>query len=200
MSHKKDLFTAIRQLTISGINPKMRENELWEEYGVMQALVVLDSSGFTRVTREKGILHFLTCIVQMRDIIRPIFHEHSCNTYRCEADNIYAEFDSPSQALEASLEANRALRENGLMLMGDEPFQVCIGIGYGLVLRSGTSDGCFGDEMNLASKLGEDTAEGREILLTKAAYAKLTEEQQKIFEKKEAQVSGVGFPYYLTKG
>ena len=44
---------------------------------------------------------------------------------------------------------------------------LCVGIGHGRVLKIGDSD-VFGHEVNLASKLGEDTAKGHEILVTRA--------------------------------
>ena len=43
-----------------------------------------------------------------------------------------------------------------------------MGIGYGPSLLVGDED-IFGNELNLASKLGEDMAEPNEILLTEAA-------------------------------
>lgn len=42
---------------------------------------------------------------------------------------------------------------------------LCVGLGYGDVLRIGDSD-VFGAEINAASKLGEDTAKAHEILVT----------------------------------
>ena len=42
---------------------------------------------------------------------------------------------------------------------------LCIGLGYGDMLRIGDAD-VFGAEVNAASKLGEDTAEAWEILVT----------------------------------
>jgi len=42
---------------------------------------------------------------------------------------------------------------------------LCVGIGFGDVLRIGDSD-VWGREVNAASKLGEDTAKSVEILVT----------------------------------
>jgi adenylate cyclase len=48
----------------------------------------------------------------------------------------------------------------------------CIGIGYGRVLRIGDHD-VFGAEVNAAAKLGEDTAQAWEILVTGAVAAEV---------------------------
>jgi class 3 adenylate cyclase len=45
---------------------------------------------------------------------------------------------------------------------------LCVGIGYGKVLRIGDED-VYGQEVNAASKLGEDTAKANEILVTDGA-------------------------------
>ena len=75
---------------------------------------------------------------------------------------------------------------------------VCIGIGYGKVLRGGAA-GVFGDEMNLASKLGEDTAEGGETLLTKNAYARVKKVSSVRFEEKRVAISGNDIRFYAAK-
>ncbi len=49
---------------------------------------------------------------------------------------------------------------------------------FGDVLRS-LSEGVFGNEMNLASKLGEDLAGNGEILLTESAYQEISDENRR---------------------
>ena len=49
---------------------------------------------------------------------------------------------------------------------------IAIGVGYGRILLVGDDD-AYGDEMNVACKLGEDLAEQGEILLTAAAHEAL---------------------------
>ena len=82
-----------------------------------------------------------------------------------------------------------------LKLSANEPFKICIGIGYGDVLCS-QNDGVFGDEMNLASKLGEDIACGEEILLTEAAHAHISDKYKNGFEYRNLVVSSVPISYY----
>ena len=44
---------------------------------------------------------------------------------------------------------------------------LCVGLGYGHMLRIGDAD-VYGAQVNAASKLGEDIAEAKEILVTRA--------------------------------
>ena len=49
---------------------------------------------------------------------------------------------------------------------------LCTGIGFGRLLRIGDQD-VFGAEVNAASKLGEDTAQSHEILVTDSVQRQL---------------------------
>lgn len=195
MTEKNDLFETIREHLKNNTDFHTMRIELWQRFGGRCATLVLDCCKFTRITQEAGIVHYLVCLLKLNDLIKPIFEKHGCCSYRCEEDNIYAEFKTPDQALAASLEANQAVKSAMLMLNDNEPFQICIGIGYGDVLCT-QNNGVFGDEMNLASKLGEDIAGGEEILLTEAAYASIDHKSKNEFKRKTTIVSNVPISYY----
>jgi class 3 adenylate cyclase len=196
MLNHKDIFIDLNTLIEREAElPEIKE-ELWKKYGTKSTMLILDSSGFTRVSKSHTIYHFLICLVKMRNIVHSVFQKYHCRNFYSISDNIYAEFDTPDVAFEASRDANRAIVEAELMLTEDEPFSICVGIGYGDVLRS-KSEGLFGDEMNLASKLGEDIANAGEILMTESAYGQLSEEYQTKFQKYQRTVAGVDIQYYL---
>ena len=69
-----------------------------------------------------------------------------------------------------------------------------MGIGYGRILNIADHD-LFGDEVNLASKLGEDIAGMGEILLTSAARAEIDDEAIQTPER-TISVSGISLTYY----
>jgi len=161
-------------------------------------MLVLDCCKFTRITQEAGIFHYLVSLLKRNDMIKPIFEKHGCLSCRSEEDNICAELKTPDQALAASLEANQAVKSAKLMRNDHEPFQICIGIGYGDVLCT-QNNGVFGDEMNLASKLGEDIAAGEEILLTEAAYAAIDHKYKNGYKRKSITISSVTISCYSLK-
>ncbi len=192
------LFRAIMRAGRAG---KIEETEaaLWERFGIECAVLVLDSTGFVRATRARGIVHFLNLFLRMRETVTPIFERNRCLAWRSDADNLFAEFAAVDHALKAASAAHLAVEEAGLMLDEGEPYRVCIGIGFGRVLKAGP-EGVFGGEMNLASKLGEDIAEGGETLLTENAYKHLPRRKAAAFEKRKSTVSGNSITYYAVRG
>ncbi|MCI0485870.1 MAG: adenylate/guanylate cyclase domain-containing protein [Blastocatellia bacterium] len=136
------------------------------------AILVLDMCGFSRLTIEYGIIHYLAMIRQMEVAATPAVIDNGGQVIKQEADNLFAIFDDPKHALEGALDIFRAIDAVNEVVPDERDIYGSIGIGYGDTLVIGDED-LFGVEMNLASKLGEDLAEKREILITPAAYQSL---------------------------
>lgn len=190
-----DPIDAIYELEQQGVDAADIRRRVWAQFGCTRAALVLDSTGFTRVTHAQGIVHYLALLGRLRELLHPVLEAHNCLRLRAETDNLYAEFADPERALDAAIAANEAVFDSGLMLNGSEPFGVCIGIGYGKMLLS-EREGLFGAEMNLASKLGEDIAQFREILLTAAAYEALPPQRRSGFEERFSGISGNAVSYH----
>lgn len=195
---QETLFSYLSKLDTSGKSRKELESETYDKFGQNLAVLCMDSTGFSRTVKKRGIVYYLSLIAKMRTIVTRAVEEFSALSHRGYADNYFAEFSTVHDAFCATLRANEEIRKAKLMLTKDEPYRVCSGIGYGHVLFS-HREGPFGDQMNLASKLGEDTAEGEEILLTPEALAQLTPEFQGHFTKKEFTISGLQEVYYATR-
>jgi len=142
-------------------------------------VLVLDMCGFSRLTGRRGIVFYLSMIVQMEDAARPAVANNGGVVVKQEADNLFALFRTPAEALEAALDIFLAFRAVNSVVPDDRDVRGSIGIGYGDLLVIGDPDpgggmgaveDVFGHEMNLASRLGEDLATGEEILLTPAAF------------------------------
>ena len=158
------------------------------------AIMVVDSVGFTRTVRRTGIVHYLALLERLERVIGPIVERAGGTIMRQDADDFFALFDSAAAAVRCARQivaavgvANEALPEN-------EEIEVAIGIGYGPMLAIGHND-LYGDEMNLACKLGEDLAERGEVLLTPSAYAELLDEPWQ-FDQLEYTVSGLALTAY----
>lgn len=193
-----DLFPSIRDVTGRGLLTPLIEEDIWNRFGKKCAIMVLDSSGFTLHTRESGIINYLSCIIRLRDIIRPELARNGCTAMRFHSDDVFAEFTTADEALAAALDVHRAVRAGGIEVRSGCGLGVCTGIGYGEVLCS-VSEGVFGDQMNLASKLGEDLAKENEILLTSEAYQAIARESRPGFIRRRTTISGVELSYYLTR-
>jgi class 3 adenylate cyclase len=199
MSEEEGLFDCIRRFSGQRSDRSRLEADVWDKYGSRCAMLVLDSSGFTRSTQESGILSYLMCIVRLRDMMEPILARFDCISWRAATDNVFAEFKTADGALEAALEIQRSVSAANIQVQNSGKFGVCIGIGFGDALRS-RSEGVFGNEMNLASKLGEDLADVGETLLTEAAYQEISDEYRNDIIARRTNISGVELSYYIIPG
>ncbi len=96
--------------------------------------------------------------------------------------------------------ASVAMQRKLLTYNGDKAAEdqvlLCIGLGYGRVLRIGDND-VFGSQVNAASKLGEDTAQAWEILVTEAVREKAGELENLSFEPLDQTPAGAASAWKL---
>jgi class 3 adenylate cyclase len=148
------------------------EDELWARCGRVRAVLVSDLSGFTRLTRARGILHFLAVFEQASKIGDAIFARHGGRFLKTAADNLFALFDTTGAAAAcAQAMLHEADKLNAGVPHEDGHVRFCIGIGYGKILE--LSNDAFGDQVNVAFKLGEDLAKPGEILISESAVEDL---------------------------
>ncbi len=175
-----------------------REDELTREiedaFGETRAVLVLDMSGFSRTTQLRGIVAFLLMIQRMRRIVTPVIEAHRGLVIKAEADNLYCLHESVDGAIAAARELIARLDADNLGCGDGRHIYVSIGIGWGRVLNIDEDD-LFGDEVNLASKLGEDLAGRSEVLLTPAAQAEATRAGIETREM-TASISGLPLTYH----
>jgi len=152
------------------------DNQLRDALQQNVAVLVLDMVGFSRLTVEYGIIHYLAMIHQMEEAARPAVTGNGGVVIKQEADNLYAIFDDPALALESALDLFRAFDAVNSVVPPDRDIFGSVGIGYGATLVIDEKD-IFGSEVNIACKLGEDLARKNEILLTGSAYAALPPER-----------------------
>jgi class 3 adenylate cyclase len=172
------------------------EKKIKDTYNQKCAFLVLDMCGFSKITHEHGIFEFLLMIQQMRLIATPIIKEHDGRVIKMEADNLFCLFAKVSNAFEASHEIIDKLKGTNNILPTEKYLYAAIGLGFGDILDVEGKD-IFGDEINLACKLGEDIGEKNQILLTESAFKAFHSSTfKKKFKKKIAKISGVKFNYY----
>ncbi|MFO0764859.1 MAG: adenylate/guanylate cyclase domain-containing protein [Patescibacteria group bacterium] len=135
------------------------------------AVFVLDMSGFSSVVQRYGIIHFLAMVQRMRSVVRPCVERYGGTVVKFEADNCFAVFGDVDQALAAMKDVRHELGVFNDQTPDESDVHVSIGIGFGKILLF--CDDLYGDQLNLASKLGEDVAEKNETLLTEAAHARV---------------------------
>lgn len=145
------------------------DQELIQALEQTVAILVLDMVGFSRLTVQYGIIHYLAMIHQMEEAAQPAIAGNGGALVKQEADNLYAIFETPARALDAALDIFRAFDAVNSVVPPERDIYGCVGIGYGKTLVIDNKD-IFGSEVNIACKLGEDLASNSEILLTPSAY------------------------------
>lgn len=168
-------FLAMRRGTLSA-------EEFSEKYRRRRAILSLDMTGFTSSAINIGELESLLRILDAQRVCIPVLRDFDAEIIRCFADDMVAVFDAPNVAIDAAFEVHRRVeRFSNSDLASDHPTQCCIGIGYGEVFAIGPNL-AQGDEMNRASKLGEDIARANETLLTERTFKALGERTDIRFE------------------
>lgn len=150
------------------------ESKLWDEYGATVTIMVVDMSGFTRLSREHGIVHYLSMVKRMQLTSRPIIESYQGRVVRFEADNAYACFAKPDDAIHAAVSLNLAMDAANIVTPDELDIRLSCGIDHGECLIPDDSD-FFGTPVNNASKLGEDLGGPGQILVADSAMSQVSE-------------------------
>lgn len=201
------------QIPVANINSQANLGELLDELGEQpersdeikkrieeifleeRTILILDMSGFTRATNRGDIIDFMLMINQMRRLALPVVDDHRGLLVRADDDNLTCIFDSVEDAVAASSEITRRLESANVILPSDKELYVSIGIGHGKILNI-ENQRIYGNEVNLASKLGEDIATMGEVLLTESAASQIAATDLQLEERK-VSVSGLDLVYHV---
>jgi adenylate cyclase len=164
------LWQLIEERSQPGADREGIDRRIWDLFGEDWAIMFTDLSGFSRQVAAFGILHFLEVIWEQKKLLLPIVAKHDGILIKIEADSFMIIFRKPERAFECSVAMQHACQEWSKGKPPEEHILLCIGLGYGRILRIGDAD-VYGAEVNAASKLGEDRAKSHEILVT-ASVAK----------------------------
>lgn len=149
------------------------DRRIWDLFGERWAVMFTDLSGFSRRVAEFGITHFLQVIHEHRRLLYPMIEAHDGIVFGAHADSLLVMFRRPDVALDCAFAMQRECERINQRRRPEEQILLCVGIGYGDVLRIGDSE-VWGAEVNAASRLGEDSARSGEVLVTSAVRDALT--------------------------
>jgi len=164
--------------------------DLWRRYGSEGAIFILDLSGFSRTANKHGIVHCLSMIQQMRTMLAPLVESRGGAVVKFEADNCFARFPDPLEAIQTAIDCNHLLAGMNEKSPPDFQIHASVGIDYGKFLLIRDTD-FYGVPVNIASKLGEDTAEPGEILVTERVLEKIGEEHGLEGKSRTVTISGL---------
>lgn len=143
------------------------DKRIWDLFGEEWCVMFTDLSGFSRYVAKFGIIHFLQTIHESERLLIPVIEDHDGILLKVEGDSFLVIFRNVGKAIQCSIHMQQTLKDYNADKSDEEKVLLCVGLGYGKMLRIGDSD-VYGNEVNSASKLGEDTALAWEILVTEA--------------------------------
>ena len=124
-----EFHALIDRLTEAGAEERARiEAEVWSRFGVEKAILALDMSQFSLSVRRSGILPYLALIRRMQVLTAPLVAVNRGRVIKYEADNMFAAFDEPADAVRAAIAINQ------IIVRGEERFTVAVGIDFGRLL------------------------------------------------------------------
>lgn len=167
---------------------------IWERFGTDGTVFISDMASFSSTSRKLGVCHFLKLIHRTRQLVGPVIERNNGLLLKCDADNCYAFFNEPDDAINASFDVSAALYELNESFGLAEQIYLSIGIDFGRVLLIDEID-FFGDPVNTASKLGEDLAIRAETLVTERAIARASFKIPELAERMVARISEIEIKY-----
>jgi adenylate cyclase len=159
------LSKLIEERLRSGADKAKIDERIWDLFGEEWCIMFTDLSGFSRGVEKFGIIHFLQTIHESERLLIPVIDQHDGILLKVEGDSMMVIFRRPRRALDCAIEMQRVLKIYNANAAETDTVLLCIGMGFGRVLKIGDSD-VYGPEVNAAAKLGEDTAKAWEILVT----------------------------------
>jgi adenylate cyclase len=184
------LWRLIEERSKSGANAGEIDRRIWDLFGESWAVMFTDLAGFSRAVADFGIIHFLQIIHEQHTLLVPIVEQHDGLLIKEEGDSMLILFRHVERAVECAVAMQTACRQVNEQRRPEEQILLCVGVGYGQMLRIGDDD-VWGQEVNTAAKLGEDTAKAGEVLLTAAAREALGDDGKRFsFEVIEQRIAG----------
>ena len=162
------MWKLIEERTRVGADTAAIDARIWDLFGEEWSVMFTDLSGFSRQVAKFGIIHFLQVIYEQERLLLPIVEQHDGVLIKVEADSFMILYRKPQTAVACAVAMQQMCAKVNVRRAPEEQVILCVGIGHGKLLKLGDDD-VYGHEVNLASKLGEDTAKGNEILVTPAA-------------------------------
>ena len=166
-------------------------------FGQDKAVMILDMSGFCSKTNKNGIVQVLSTIYQLRKMLKPLIKAGGRKIIKTEADSLFCVFENVADAVGASPSMNEYLMEFNKEIDEECQIHLSVGIGYGRILNIEDKD-LFGEEVNIASKLGEDIAAEGDIFLTENALLQLKNSDEFVIEQ-TIEISGVSIKYHAVR-
>jgi len=191
------LSALIEERMEPGSDTERIDRRIWDLFGETWCVMFTDLAGFSRQVERYGIIHFLQTVYASERELCPIIDEHDGILLKTEGDSFLVVFRNPAKALACGVAMQQHLKRHNESTPAEDDILLCVGLGFGRVLKIGDDD-VFGAQVNAASKLGEDTANAWEILVTGAMKDAVGDDAGVGFEALESVPPGAASAWRVT--
>jgi class 3 adenylate cyclase len=181
-----------------GVDKAAIDARIWDLFGETWSIMFTDLSGFSRHSAKFGIVHFLQTIYESQRLLIPVIDRHDGILLKMEGDSMMVLFRRPEKAVKCAINMQQLLSEYNQSKTDEEKVLLCVGIGYGSMLRIGDTD-VFGAQVNASAKLGEDIAKSYEILVTEAVKEAIPEADGISLEPTNIEAPGGALAVFRVK-
>jgi class 3 adenylate cyclase len=141
------------------------EDKLASQHTSVRVVLITDMKSFSRMTEEDGSVSTAKAIQRHRDLLIPVITRFGGCGKSTGGDGVVAAFESPSSAIQAAAEAQRALAEHNLSHANEREIFVRMGLAAGEVVLDNGGRPFIGAALNLAARV-MNLADGGQILAT----------------------------------
>lgn len=156
-------------------------------------IVFIDAVNYSHTITSSTLLGVVDLVQRIHALVRPVIEQHHGRIVKTMGDGVLATFESPTQAVLASLAVQRAARQ----VQNDQPtaqphaiplnFRIGISTGEVAVVENDV----YGDQVNLAARI-QQLAEPGEVLFNEAVWHAMTRSEVDHEVAGEYEVKGFG--------
>ena len=149
MANKRSIFLSasedrleklIEERLKAGADKKTIDGRIWDLFGEEWCVMFTDLSGFSRNVAKFGIIHFLQTIYESERLLIPVIEDHDGILLKVEGDSFLVIFRNVEKGVQGSIAMQRALKEYNADKADEEKVLLCVGLGFGKILRIGDVD------------------------------------------------------------
>lgn len=141
------------------------EDKLASKHTSNRVVMITDMKSFSRMTEEDGSVATAKAIQRHRDLLLPVIQQHNGSGKSTGGDGLVAAFESPSDALAAAADMQRALAAHNAAHPDEREIWVRAGLASGEVVLDKGGRPFIGAGLNLAARV-MNLADGGQIFAT----------------------------------
>ena len=138
MRPKKDWKDSSQERLKPDSDKEFIDRRIWDLFGEEWCVMFTDLSGFSRnVAQFRNHPLSLQTIYESEQLLVPIIADHDGILLKTEGDSFLVIFRNVDKALQSAVNMQRLLMDHNVGKAPEEQVLLCVGLGFGSVLRIG---------------------------------------------------------------